>query len=329
MAFTSPNPVSTNPIANPNGDHTSVLNQNLTHDRRPLSRDPTTLPSIHKHQTKSVRQIATPSAPPQTELSASQIPISVGKRRRETETGTTTTTEPQPKSHNIQQASGQVVADVGPSYSYTVGQATPAVQKPNVHGASTASLMPRETQQISQALSSSSGHHQQPVGQPQPSTPATLQFSFVGGLGLGPGPSSETPQKNEPLFLPSPVSSPSPSVDANDNVSIFGPQSATASVATTRSCDLRKFSRSAKRKNHVFVLAPRRPPYLVKYFQLEKQKMGKRISSRSSFSKNHVFVLAPRRPPYLVKYFQMEKQRIGKRITSRSSLSLSLAEGVF
>jgi hypothetical protein len=299
---------------------------------------------------------------------ASHILFGLGKRRRETgtETSLTASTEPQLKRHNTQQASGQVVADVGPSAGYSVVQATPAVQKPIVpNGGSTASSLqqplqqnfipsttPRETQQISQALSASSDDQEQPVTvpstskaaaavevpevsktsslqdastvfltssstvvqvstlpslvrlavpvpipsvlesekiiqtvtptileQPQPSTPARLQFSFAGGPVLGT--SDQTPQKNQPLFLPSPVSS--PGVDANDDVNISGIQS--ANVAS-RICDLRKFSRSAKRKNHAFVLAPPRPPYLVKYFQLEKQKIGKRMTSRSSLSKS-------------------------------------------
>ena len=444
VAVTSPNPVSTNPIADLKSDYTSVLNQNTTRSLHPLSHDPTTLPSIHKNHTKSVLQISTPSAPPQTGTSASQIPISVpqlsrstplsqplspstvltpystsiprtpirqistvvndsprsakqadkqslashvlyglGKRRRETETGPTASTELQPK----RQASGKV-ADIDPSASYTVGQATPAVQKPNIpNGASTASsslqqplTMPSETQQRSQPLSASSGNHQQqpvnvtipsaikfaaavpevsemsslqdastvplasstvvqvsmlpspvhlagpvpvpsllgsreitqPVApttleQPQPSTPAGLQFSSTGGPGFGP--SAQTPQKNQPLFLPSPVSS--PGIDVNDDVSISGTQSA---YVASRICNLRKFSRSAKRKNYAFVLVPRR--------HLRKV-------SRSAKRKIYAFVLAPRRPPYLVKYFQLEKQKIGKRITSRSSLSKSVAgEGV-
>ena len=308
---------------------------------------------------------------------ASHILFGLGKRPRETEMSPTASTEPQPKRHT-QQASGQVVAGVSPSANYTVGQATPAVQKPNVpNGASTASsslqqpeefippTFPRETQQISQALSASSSVQQQPGGQqqpvnvtldvpstskvaaaieepevskmlqdasivplatsstvvqestlpspvplavpvpvpsllesekitqpvastileqPQPSTPAKLQLSFTGVPALGM--SAQLPQKNQPLFLPSPVSS--PGMDASDDVGISGTQS--ANVAS-RSCDLRKFSSSAKRKNHAFVLAPRRPPYLVKYFQLEKQKLSraflkKRITSRSSLSKS-------------------------------------------
>ena len=100
--------------------------------------------------------------------------------------------------------------------------------------------------------------------QPQAITPAKLQLSFTGVPALGT--SAEMPQKNQPLFLPSPVSS--PGMDANDDdVSIPGTRS--ANVAS-RSFDLRKFSSSAKRKNHAFVMVPRRPPYLVKYFQLKK-----------------------------------------------------------
>ena len=112
--------------------------------------------------------------------------------------------------------------------------------------------------------------------QPQPSTPAKLQFSFTGVL--GPGSNAQMPQKNQPLFLPSPVSS--PGANAND-ISISGSQSANVG---SRICDLRKFSSSTKRKNHAFVLAPRRPPYLVKYFQLDNQR--KRITSKSFLSKS-------------------------------------------
>lgn len=303
---------------------------------------------------------------------ASHILFGLGKRPRET--SPTASTEPQPKRHT-QQARGQVVAGVGPSASYTVGQTTPAVQRPNVpNEASTASsslqqplqqdfippTISRETQQISQASSGDQqrpGGQQRPVGQQQggqqqpvnvtldvPSTskvaetvevpevsktplslqdasivpldtsssvvqvstlpspvllesgkitqsvastileqpqPSTLarKFSFAGVPALG------TPQKNQPLFLPSPVSS--PGMDANDDVSMSGTQS--ANVAS-RSCNLRKFSRS-KRKNHAFVLAPRRPPYLVKYFQLKEQKISraflkKRMTSKSSLSKS-------------------------------------------
>lgn len=295
---------------------------------------------------------------------ASHILFGLGKRQRETDTSPTAFTEPQPKRHNTQQASVEVVADVSPSASYTVGQATPAVQEPNLpNGASTASFslrqplqqdfitpsLPREAQQISQALSASSGDQQQPgdqqqsvnnatldvpstsraaaaveisemsktpslqdastvplatsstvvqvstlpspvhlavpvpvpsllesgeitqpiastiLEQPQPSTPAKFQSSLADALGLGT--SAQMAQKNQPLFLPSPVSS--PGVDANDDVSISGSQSANV---VSRICDLRKFSSSGKRRNYAFVLAPRRPPYLVKYFQLEKQK---------------------------------------------------------
>ena len=523
MAVTSPNLVSTNQIANPNGDRTSVLNQNVTHGLRPLSHDPTTLPSVHENSShiKSIHHIATPSTSLQNGSSASQIRVSVpplsqsvplnrppppstgtipysaavpktpirqlpttiingsprsakqadkkslashilfglGKRRREPETVSTVSSsiEPQPKRQNTQQSNGLVMVDAGPpaATSYFVrGQATPAVQKPNVpnglstassslqqplqqdsipstmphetqqispslsassglvmadggppaatsyfvrgqaipavqkpnvpNGVSTASsslqqplqqysippTMPRETQQISPSLSASSGDQQQPVSQqqpvnvaipstskvaaavtvpevskiysvqnastvphasstvvqastlpspvhldvpvpvpsplgskettqpvastileqPQPSTPAKLQFSFIGS-GLGPitqppqknqqfsfigsglGPISQSPQKNQPpLFLPSPVSS--PDVDAkDDDVSMSGPQQLANVISGLR--------RSAKRKNHAFVLAPRRPPYLVKYFQLEKQKIGKRSLSKS------------------------------------------------
>jgi hypothetical protein len=328
---------------------------------------------------------------------ASHILFGLGKRSRETETSPTASTEPQPKRH--QQATGQVVAGVSSSASYTVGQATPAVQKPNVpNGASTTSsslqqplqhdfilsTTPRETQQISQTPSASSGDQQQPVNvtlevpftskvaaavevpeilktpssnvtlevpstskvaaavpevsktplslqdasvvslaassalvqmstipspvplavpipvpsllesgkitqpvastvlrQPQPSTPAKLQLSFTGVPALGM--SAQVPQKNQPLFLPSPVSS--PGMDANDYVSISGTQSANMA---SRSFDLRKFFSSAKRKNRAFVLAPRRPPYLVKYFQSEKEKIKKRTTSRSDLSESVV-----------------------------------------
>ena len=299
---------------------------------------------------------------------ASHILFGLGKRRRETETSPTVSIEPQPKRHSTQQASGQVVAGVSPSGSYTVGQATPVVQKPNLpNGALTAPpsiqqpvpqdfILPtirRETQQISETSTASSGDQRQQGGQqqlvnvtldvpstskvaaavetpevsktpslqnastvplatsstivqvstlpppvylagpapipsllesekitqpasstileqPQPNTPAKLQFSFTGVPGLGP--SAQMPQKNQPLFLPSPVSS--PGVDANYDISITGTQS--ANVASRS-----KFSRSTKRKNHAYVLAPRRPSYLVKYFQLEKRKIV-RMTSRGS-----------------------------------------------
>ena len=93
-------------------------------------------------------------------------------------------------------------------------------------------------------------------------------------------------EQPQPLFLPSPVSS--PGMDVDDDASISRKQS--ANVAN-RSRDLRKFSSSAKRKNRAFVLAPRRPPHLVKYFQLEKQKISrafvkKGMASRGSVSKS-------------------------------------------
>ena len=107
----------------------------------------------------------------------------------------------------------------------------------------------------------------------QPSTPAKLQFTFISGSGLGPS-AVQTPQKNQPLFLPSPVSS--PGMDTNGDVNISRTQSANL---VNRIPDQPKFPRSAKRKkNYAFVLAPRRPPYLVKYFQLEKEKIGMRSS---------------------------------------------------
>ena len=340
---------------------------------------------------------------------ASHILFGLGKRRRETETSPAASTEPQPKRHHAQQVSGQVMAGVSPSVSYTIGQATPAVQNPNVpNGAQTASSLqqplqhdfipptiPQETQQISQAslaflvgqqqpvnvtlevpstskaavavevpeVSKTPGDQQQPVNatlevpsmgkaaatldvpevsksllslqdakvvplatsspvvqmstlplsvplavpvlvpsllesgnipqsvastvlkQPRASTPAKSQLSFTGVPALGT--SAEMPQKSQPLFLPSPVSS--PGMDANDDdVSISGTWS--ANVAS-RSFDLLKFSSSAKKKNHAFVLVPRRPPYLVKYFQLEKQKISraslkKRMASTSFLSKS-------------------------------------------
>ena len=339
---------------------------------------------------------------------ASHILFGLGKRRRETETSPAASTEPQLKRHHAQQAPGQVVAGVSPSVSYTVGQATPAVQNPNVpNGAPTASSLqqplqhdfipptiPQETQQISQASSAflvgqqqpvnvtlevpstskaaaavevpesskTPGNQQQPVNatlevpstgkaaatvdvpevsksplnlqdtkvvplatsspvvqmstlpssvplavpvpvpsllesgkipqsvastvlkQPWASTPAKPQLSFTGVPALGT--SAEMPQKNQPLFLPSPVSS--PGMDADDDVSISGTRSANM---FSRSFDILKFSNSAKKKNHAFVLVPRRPPYLVKYFQLEKQKISraslkKRMTSTSSLSKS-------------------------------------------
>ena len=128
-----------------------------------------------------------------------------------------------------------------------------------------------------------SGNIPQPVAstvlkQPQASTSAKLQLSFVGVPGLGM--SDELAKKSQPLFLPSPVTS--PGLDENDDVSMSGMQLA---------FDLRKFSSSAKRKNHAYVLAPRRPPYLVKYFRMEKQKisrasLNKRMASKSSLSKS-------------------------------------------
>ena len=379
---------------------------------------------------------------------AAHILFALGKRRRETETSPAALTEPQPKRHHAQQAPGQIVAGAGPIVSYTVGQATPTVQKPNLpNGASSLQqplqhnfipfippTIPREAQQISQAssaslgdrqrpstskvataveapevsktpgdwqqpvnstlgvpsaikaavavkvpevsktpgnqqqpvnvtpevtstskaaaavevpeLSKTPGNQQQPVNatlgvpstskigaavyvpevsktplslqdarivplatsstvvqmstlpspaplavpvsvppllesgkipqsisstvpkQPQAITPAKPQLSFTGVPALGT--SAEMPQKkNQPLFLPSPVSS--PGMDADDeDVSISGTRSANMA---SRSFDLRKFSSPAKRKNHAFVQVPRRPPYLVKYFKLEKQKI--------------------------------------------------------
>ena len=132
-----------------------------------------------------------------------------------------------------------------------------------------------ESEEITQPIASTI------LEQPQPSTPAKLQLSSTGVPELGT--STQILQKNQPLFLPSPVSS--PGMDANDDVGMSGTQS--ANVAS-RSCDLPKLSGSARRKNYAFVLAPRRPPYLVKYFQLKKQKafLKRGMTSRSSLSKS-------------------------------------------
>ena len=303
----------------------------------------------------------------------------------------TALTEPQAKRH-AHRATGQAVAGVSPSASYTVGQATPTVQKPNVpNGASAASsslqqppqynfipyVIPQETHQTPQTSSASSGGQQQPVNvtfevsstskvaaavevqevsktpgdqqqlvnvtlevpstskaaaaldvpdvsrtplrlqdarivplattsivvqtstlpspaplavsvpvpsllesekipqpvastvlkQPQASAPVKLEMELpITGVPT-PGTSFQTTQKNQPLFLPSPVSS--PGINENDD-SISGTQSANMA---SRSFDVRKFTSSVQRKNHAFVLVPRRPPYLVKYFEFEKQKL--------------------------------------------------------
>ena len=97
-----------------------------------------------------------------------------------------------------------------------------------------------------------------PKQPPQPNT----QHSFIGV------PSSLASQKQQPLFLPSPVSS--PGVDGNDD-SIFGAQLANVD---SQSFNLHKSSSSAKRKNRAYVLAPPRPKYVtkhLKYLQLEKR----------------------------------------------------------
>ena len=114
----------------------------------------------------------------------------------------------------------------------------------------------------------------------QPNTLAKPQHSFTGILMPGgSGTSAQTPQKYQPLFLPSPVSS--PGVEANDSTS--GRQSVDM---VSRSFDLRKSSSSAKRKNYAYVLAPPRPQYLVEYLQLKMSRasLKKRMTSRSSVS---------------------------------------------
>ena len=137
--------------------------------------------------------------------------------------------------------------------------------------------------------------------QPQPQTPAKLQQSFA-SVPSPSGTSAQIPQKNEPLFLPSPVSS--PGLDENDDTSIRGARSADmargsfdlpkssspvknrAYVLIRGSSELLKSSSFAKRKNHAFVLAPPRPPYLVKYLELKMSRAlkKKRMTSRSSVS---------------------------------------------
>jgi len=97
--------------------------------------------------------------------------------------------------------------------------------------------------------------------------------------------SAQTSQKNQPLFLPSPVSS--PGIDVNDDISISKAQSASVASPSFDGFDLRKSSSSAKRKNRAYVLVPPRPEYLVRYWRLEKQKASLkriRMTSRSSVS---------------------------------------------
>jgi hypothetical protein len=146
--------------------------------------------------------------------------------------------------------------------------------------------------------------------QPQPQIPAKLQQSFASV----PSPfrtSAQIPQKNQPLFLPSPVSS--PGLDENDDIGIRGAR--LADVARG-SFDLPKSSSSVKNRAYVLV---RRDSNLLK-------------SSSSAKRKNYAFVLAPPRPPYLVKYLELKMSRAlkKKRMTSRSSVSTSVAgeEGV-
>jgi len=113
---------------------------------------------------------------------------------------------------------------------------------------------------------------------PQSSAPAELQRSFIGV------PSSAS--QKQPLFLPSPESS--PGMEANDDISIFRTQSGNK---VTRSLNLGKSSSSVnKGKNRAYVLVPSRPEYLVKYWQLKKKKRsrallkGNMMTSRSSVS---------------------------------------------
>ena len=105
------------------------------------------------------------------------------------------------------------------------------------------------------------------------------QFSVPAEL---PSPVSQ----KQPLFLPSPVSS--PGLDANDDISIPGAQSENM---VTRSFNQPKSSGSANRgKNRAYILVPPRPEYLVKYWQLKKQKRSRALleknvmASRSSVS---------------------------------------------
>ena len=141
------------------------------------------------------------------------------------------------------------------------------------------------------------------VKQPQPDTSTKLQYSFT-GVPTPSRTSPQTPQKNQPLFLPSPASS--PGIVENDD---------TSAPEKPQSFDPHKSSSSVGRKNRAYVLA-RRSFYLLKSPGSVKRK------------KNRPYVLVPPRPPYLVKY--LSRASLKKRMTSRSSVSTSVAgeEGV-
>lgn len=121
---------------------------------------------------------------------------------------------------------------------------------------------------------------------PQPEVLAKLQHSFISPV---PSPLATSAQIHQPLFLPSPQSS--PGIGANDDISISGAQSENVTSPSSDGFDLPRSSSSVKRKNRAYVLVPPRPAYLVKYYsQLEKQRMSRaslkriRMTSRSSVS---------------------------------------------
>jgi hypothetical protein len=116
----------------------------------------------------------------------------------------------------------------------------------------------------------------------QPNAPANLQHSFA-DVSTPFGTSAPIFQTKQPLFLPSPVSSPGIDVNDDDKISRSGRHS--VDVAS-RSFDLRKSSSSTKRKNHAYVLVPPRPQYLVKYLELKisRASLKKRMTSRTSVS---------------------------------------------
>ena len=121
---------------------------------------------------------------------------------------------------------------------------------------------------------------------PQPEVLAKLH-SFISPV---PSPLTTSAQIHQPLFLPSPRSS--PGIDANDDISIIsGAQLENVTSPSFDGFDLPRSSSSVKRKNRAYVLVPPRPAYLVKYYsQLEKQRMSRaslkrtRMTSRSSVS---------------------------------------------
>jgi len=140
------------------------------------------------------------------------------------------------------------------------------------------------------------------VEQPQPDTSTKLQHSLT-GVSTPFGTSAQTPQKNEPLFLPSPVSS--PGMEENDDTGASGTQS-----VVIRSFDLPKSSSCVGRKNRAYVLARR------------SIDLPKSVVKRK---KNRAYVLVPPRPQYLAKYLKMSRTSLKKRMTSRSSVSTSVA----